>query len=183
MRAKGLVTTLWMVALVTMGTVAPAAAAEPYSYTLGILGGSGGSIDADPGIGYDNLALQMNLGFVVSPQTHLVARLGQLDLDDERGFAGLYGADLTYLSVAGEYRYSEPLYESGLFLGLGAYQLKGHVLGESIDDTALGMHFGITGDFRLNANWSFVAELSAHWADLDENKTFALGHMGLAYHF
>jgi hypothetical protein len=172
-----------MVALATAGSVAPATAAESYSYTLGILGGVGGSIDADPGVGYDNLALQLNLGFVVSPRTHLVARLGQMDLEDERGFAGLFGADLTYLSVSGEYRYSEPLYESGLFLGLGAYQLNGHVLGESIDDTALGLHFGVTGDFRLNAGWSVVAELSAHWADLDESQTFALGHVGLAYHF
>jgi hypothetical protein len=172
-----------MLALAMAGTVAPAAAADPYSYTLGILGGIGGSIDADPNVGYDNLALQLNLGFIVSNKTHLVARLGQLDLEDERGFAGLFGADLAYVSVAGEYRYSEALYDSGLFLGLGAYRLHGTVQGESIDDTTLGLHFGVTGDFRLNASWSVVAELSAHWAALEENQTFALGHMGLAYHF
>lgn len=158
---------------------------ELYTFTIGALGGFGGSLDADPGDDLDNTALQLNLALVIEPKTHFGLRLGRLDLDVDDSFEGLTGADLTYLTAAGEYRFEHGYYESGIYAGLGAYRLEGRRLfdGGDEEDTSFGVVLGITGEFDLTRRLGLLVEISGHWADLEPAQLYLLGHLGLAFHF
>jgi hypothetical protein len=163
---------------------ARARAQENYTFTVAGLGGIGGSLDAGPGDKLDRLALQLNCSLVTDPKTHVGFRLGRVDLDVPGGFAGLTGADLEYVNVAGEYRYSHSFYESGIYAGLGAYRLTGQrLLGGSSDQTAPGAVLGLTGEFGLSRHFGLLLELSGHWANLDAAQTYLFAHLGIAYHF
>ena len=157
---------------------------ELYTFTAGALGGIGGSVDAEPGDSLSNTGFQLNLAMVTEPQTHVGLRVGQLALDDDEVFGSLTDADLTYVTVGGEYRYSERFYDSGIFIGLGGYRLEGTTFGgDSEEDTALGLTIGITGEFPLTRWLGLLVELSGHYADLEEAQIFGMGHAGLAIHF
>lgn len=159
-------------------------AQENYTFTVAGLAGFGGSLDASPGDKLDRVGLQLNLSLVTEPKTHVGFRLGRVDLDVPGGFAGLTGAELQYVNVAGEYRYSHSFYESGIYAGLGAYRLTGRrLLGGSGDQTAPGAVLGLTGEFGLSRHFGLLLELSGHWANLDAAQTYLLAHFGLAYHF
>jgi len=160
-----------------------AGAAAPYNYSVGVFGGLGGALDAEDS-DLDHGSFQLMGSLFTEPRTLLVARLGRIGFDEESRIGGLTSADLTYLTVAGEYRFSESLYDSGLFLGLGAYRLEGDLPGAvAEEDTAIGATFGVTGDFRMTRWLSFQLELAGHWADLAGDQIFALGHAGLVVHF
>lgn len=168
------------------GLLTPAASAqELYTFTVGALGGFGGSLDADPGDDLGNLSYQLNFSIVTEPKTQLGLRLGQIDLDIDESFSLLDDADLTYLTVAGEYRFSETFYQSGIYLGLGAYRLEGidRFLLTSEEDTSFGVALGLTGEFELTRSLGVLVELSGHYADLDAAQVFIMGHVGLAFHF
>ena len=100
-------------------------AQEQYTYSVGILGGIGGSFDATPGDSYSNPSYQLDLSMVTEPRTLVGLRIGRIDLNKDAFFGSLQNADLTYATIGGEYRFQESYYESGLFLGLGAYRLNG----------------------------------------------------------
>ena len=158
-------------------------AQELYTFTAGLLGGIGGSLDADPGDGLDNTGFQLNLTMVTEPRTHVGFRLGQLSLDSEDRFGSLSEAELSYVTVAGEYRFPQSYYESGLYIGLGGYRLDGSRGGRDEQDTAIGLNLGVTGEFAVTPWLGVLIELSGHYADLDEAQFFALGHAGIAIHF
>ena len=159
-----------------------AQAVEPYTYMAAVLGGVGGAFDATPDDGYDHLGFQIDLGVLTSTQALLVARVGQLDLGD--GFSGLSGAKLRYANVAGEYRFDQPTYQSGIFLGLGAYGLAGDLAsGANTDQTSIGAVVGFDGEFHFTRRWSLLVELAGHWADLDRASIFGTAHAGVAVHF
>jgi hypothetical protein len=159
---------------------APAArAVEPYLVSVGVLGGLGGPLDADdPDPGIDHPAVQVDVGLLTEPRTLVVLRLGRVEIDEPLGF--LAEPRLDYATISGEYRLFDGWYDSGIFLGLGAYRLGSE--GEE-EETAVGLTVGVTGDFELTRWLSAVAELSGHWADLEENQLFGLGHAGLAVRF
>ena len=166
--------------------LAPGAAhaQEIYTYTVGLFGGLGGSLDADVGDELDNTGFQLNLGMVFEPRDHLVVRFGKLGLDSSERFEDLTDADLTYLTIGGEYRYRHSYYDSGVYLALGGYQLEGTDLGGADqDETGVGLALGVTGDFPITRWLSVQVELSGHYADLDRASVFAMGHAGLAAHF
>jgi hypothetical protein len=157
---------------------------ELYTFTVGVLGGLGGSVDAEPGDSLSNPGLQLNLSMVTEPQTHLGLRLGQLALDDDEVFGSLTDADLTYVTLGGEYRFSERFYDSGVYIGLGGYRLEGtSFAGSDEEDTALGLTIGLTGEFPITRWLGVLIELSGHYADLEEAQIFGMGHAGLAIHF
>lgn len=159
-------------------------AQETYTFTVGLLGGLGGSLDADVGDELDNTSFQLNLGMVFEPSDHLVVRIGRLGLDSGDRFEDLTDADLTYLTIGGEYRYRHAYYDSGVYLALGGYRLEGTDLGGvDQDETAVGVALGVTGDFPITRWLSFQIELSGHYADLDRANVFAMGHAGVAVHF
>jgi hypothetical protein len=160
-----------------------ARAQEPYTFTVGLLGGIGGSFDADPGDKLDNTGYQLNLAMVTEPRTHVGFRLGKLALDSEERFGTLTDAELSYVTMAGEYRFPESYYESGIYAGLGGYRLEGTRGGKDRSETAPGLAVGVTGEFRLTRWLAVLVELSGHYADFDEAQFFAIGHGGIAVHF
>lgn len=165
---------------------AAAQAQEPYNFTASVMGGLGGSTDADPGDGIDNLALQLGFKLVTQPRTLLGFRLGRFDLGSDDRFGSLTDAELTYATVAGEYRLRERFYDSGVWFGLGIYRLDGTALpgGEDGgDDTAPGLTVGVSGDFQITRKLSFLLELGGHYADLDEANVFVTALAGVGYNF
>jgi len=160
-----------------------ARAQELYTFTAGLMGGIGGSVDADPGDDLGNTGFQLNLSMVTEPRTHVGFRLGELTLDSEERFGSLTEAELSYVTVAGEYRFPQSYYESGLYIGLGGYRLEGNRGSQDESDTAVGLNIGVTGEFRITRWLGVLVELSGHYADLDEAQFFGMGHAGLAIHF
>ena len=157
---------------------------ELYTFTVAGLGGIGGSLDAEPGDDLGNTGYQLNLSVVTAERTQVGLRVGQLGLDGDEFFGTLRDADLTYLTVGGEYRFSETWYDSGVYFALGGYRLEGTALdgGESRKDS-LGLAVGITGEFKVNRWLGVLLELSGHYVDFDEAQIFGMGHGGIAVHF
>jgi hypothetical protein len=166
--------------------LAPAAlrAEELSNFMVAALGGIGGSTDARPGRYYGNPGFQLDLARLVEPQTLVGIHVGHLALDGKPFFGPLHGADLTYANVGGEYRYQESYYESGIFIGIGAYRLGGRLAdGTSHNETAVGGTLGITGEFKINRAFGVLIEISGHYVDFKDQKVFAMAHGGLSFHF
>lgn len=161
-----------------------ARAQETYNYSAAVLGGIGGSLDAEPGDDLSNTGFQLNLSMVTDPRTHVGVRVGQLGLDADEFFGSLSEADLTYVTVGGEYRFDETWYDSGIYLGLGGYRLEGtDFAGGDSRDTSLGLTIGVTGEFKVNHWLGVLLELSGHYVDFEEAQVFGMGHGGIAVHF
>ena len=161
-----------------------ASAQELYNYTVGALGGIGGSLDAEPGDDLGNTGFQLNLTMITDPRTHVGFRIGKLGLDNDEFFGSLRDAELTYATIAGEYRFRQSYYESGFYLGLGGYRLEGIAADdEDTRDTSFGVAIGVTGEFKINRWCGVLIELSGHWADFEEAQVFGMAHGGLAVHF
>lgn len=164
-------------------------AQDLYTYGVGVFGGFGGSLDVNPDAGLDNTSLQASFSMLTERRTLVTLRVGSIDFSgDGNGSSGGFDvfskADLTYLTVAGEYRVRRAYYDSGLFLGLGGYRLEGTYPGGGTDDeTALGFTAGVTGDFPINSRFSVLVEFAGHFADLDTAQFFGTGHFGLVWHF
>ena len=125
-------------------------AQEQYTFTVGLLGGLGGSLDVDPGDDLDNTGFQVNFDVVSEPRTHVGIRAGRLALDSSEQFGSLTDSELTYATIAGEYRFSESYHESGMYIGLGGYRLDGTRGGQDESDTAIGLALGVTGELKIN---------------------------------
>ena len=160
-----------------------ARAQELYTFTAGLLGGVGGSLDAEPGDDLGNNGYQINLTMVTEPRTHVGFRLGRLGLDGDEFFGPLSDAELSYITLAGEYRLPESFYDSGIFIGLGGYRLEGNRGGRDEEETSFGLTVGVSGEFRINQWLGVLLELSGHYADFEDAQLFAMGHGGIAVHF
>jgi hypothetical protein len=161
-----------------------ARAQEPYNFSVAALGSIGGSLDVEPGDDLSNTGFQLNLSMITDPRTHVGVRIGQLGLDAEDFFGSLTEADLTYVTVGGEYRFDETWYDSGIYLGLGGYRLEGTDFGGGDSrDTSLGLTIGLTGEFKVNHWLGVLLELSGHYVDFEEAQVFGMGHGGIAVHF
>lgn len=159
-------------------------AQELYSYTVGLFGAIGGSIDAEPGDSLTNTGYQLNLGLVTEPHTHLVLRTGRLKLDEDASFGKLLDADLTYATIGGEYTARESYFDSGIYIALGGYRLEGtRASGADSRENSWGLAVGVTGELPINRWLGIQAELSGHYVDFDDQQLFALGNVGVAFHF
>ncbi|MEM9594438.1 MAG: hypothetical protein AAGD06_09250 [Acidobacteriota bacterium] len=165
-----------VIALLLCTLTLPASAAAGDDFTIALMGGTGGSPDSD---GFGNTSVQALFAMDLAVRTRFVLRAGQMDLDLEQGDF-TRGFDLTYVTASTEYQMPSSFYESGLFIGIGFYDLEPD-FGEG--ENAVGLNLGVTGDFTLTDRWSILAEFSAHWADLDAENFFFLGHVGVAFHF
>lgn len=175
-------------ALGLAAAAAPAPAQEPYTFTVSLLGGFGGSLDENDA-GYGNSSLQLGLGLVTERRAHLVGRIGSIDLDGDR-LGRLFDASLDYVTVAGEYRFDEGIYESGVYAGIGGYRLEGLVAAPpglpglvAEDETAIGLAFGATGEVRLTRIFALQAELGGHYLLSDFAEFFVQALAGVAVHF
>ncbi len=157
-----------------------AEAQELYTFTAGVLGGLGGSPDA-PSTSFDHQSLQINLQFLTDTRTQVGIRFGQLDLSGNGDRIGdLFEPELKFVSIGGEYRTRQSYYDSGIFIALGGYRLEG-AGGES--KTSAGLSAGATGEFSFNRHFGIIAEVAAHYADLDEVQYFGTVQVGVAVHF
>ena len=158
---------------------------EPYSFDLGLLGGTGGSVDLDPDPGLTNPAYSAFALMVTERYTLVGVRAGRIQFDESKGYGkDLVKADLEYAALVGEYRYPKTFYDLGIYLGVGAYQVQGELPdGKEQNDTALGFAFGLTGEFRLYRSLYLAAETNVHYAFLDEAHLFGGAFVGLGVRF
>ena len=157
---------------------ASSAAQNQFNYSVGLLFGLGGSPDADPDTDFDNFGFEAYFSMETELRTKFVVRAGQLGLESEGAFVD---ADLSYLTLSGEYDFSRGSYKSGLFLGVGAYDLSANR--GVADESALGLTLGTTGDIRINDRLSVIVQFTGHYVDIDFAQFFVTGHAGLAFHF
>jgi hypothetical protein len=161
-----------------------ASAQDYFTMSMALLGGLGGSEDAEPGDGFGNTALQAEFSVLTYPQTRVGVRAGRLDLDDEERFGSLSEAELDYVNIGGEYRYNQLYYDSGVYIALGGYRLSGNDrAGREQDETSLGLALGFTGDFLITQRLAFRVELTGHYADLEEARLYGIGLAGLSLRF
>ena len=186
-----------LIALVLLGLPGDASAQTTSRYTAGVMLGFGGATGSGPdgsggpGDVYvvdDSFDLGYQLLFNMETRKDILfgVRFGQMDVElASPTLLSIFGApldtELTYATLAGEYRLSAGSYQSGLFLGVGYYSIDGQ--GTFDDDSGLGLTGGTTGEFRINDHWSVMLELSGHYGDLDYAQFFIMGHVGLAFHF
>lgn len=167
--------------------VAPAAAqqSESYTFTLGLTGGVGGSLDADdpePGLGEP--ALQLVAGMVTAERTIVSVRAGRIDLEGDTGFERFATADLEFVNIAGEYHFPQSFYVYGIYLGIGYYKLSGELRSGGDDhEQDVGLVLGMTGDFDVTRHVSVIGEISGHYAFLDDANLFTMASVGVAVHF
>lgn len=150
--------------------------AQSSEYTLGLVGGIGGTEDTG---NYNQTNLQALFAFEWAPRTLFVVRAGQMELDGESGT--LPEGDLRWLTLSTEYRLPAGFYQSGLFIGIGYYNLES--TGGFLDDSAFGLNLGVTGDIPVTRHFSILVEVSGHYADLDSTQLLLMAQGGLAFHF
>jgi hypothetical protein len=161
-----------------------AGAQELYTYTVGLLGGIGGSFDANPGGRLTNQSFQLDLGMVTEPHTQVILRTGKLSLDKDRFFGSLGNAKLDYVTIGGEYRARQAFWDSGLYLALGGYRLSGNQLsGRSRRETSAGLAVGATGELPITRHFGVLAEISGHYIHFSEAHFFGMAHAGFSIHF
>ena len=173
---------LFLVAVLAVLQLSASPAAANEVFRLNIMAGAGGPLDADEA-GLSNSSFM--LGFSVEPEDQLLVglRVGQIDLGDVL-VGDIVTSSIEFATVVGEYRFTESFYESGLYIGLGVYQLDGtRLIGEALSEESVGLVIGITGEFLINPTLGFVLDFSGHLPNLDTVDTMVMGHAGLSIHF
>lgn len=161
-------------ALALLAGSVSAAAQERYSYSVSLGPALGGSLDE----GLGNTGLKGSFSWRTQPRTSVGIRFGSFDLSGEQ-VGSLVDPTLRYATISGEYHFQELYYQSGVFFGLGLYQL-----GNGVDsEEGAGLTLGVSGDFPINERFSIVVELSGHYADIDAASTFGTLSAGVAYRF
>ncbi len=162
------------------------AAAQDYTWTLSFMGGIGTALSesgaAEPGF-------QVGFGVQSEPQANIWLHAGQLDFETGTAPGAVTDGTITYVNVGGEYQFPESFYDSGVFLGLGFYDLESRrILAEGLlaprdSESVLGLVIGATGEFKITPNFVFMAELVGHILDSDDMRVLGTAHAGLAFHF
>lgn len=162
------------------------AEAQDYTWTLGIQGGIGGSLK---GGGSAEASFQGGFGIQFEQQAKMWVRVGQSDFSTGSAVGDLGDGSLTYVTAGGEYQFTEAFYESGLFIGLGGYNvdgrrlLSGGVLGPSDEETVLGLALGATGEFKITPSVVVLADLTIHILDHPDLRSLGTFHVGIGFHF
>jgi hypothetical protein len=165
-----------------------ARAQELYTFTGSLLLGLGGSFD-ESDAGFANPSFQLGFSNVIEKRTHVGFRLGYVGFGSDNYVGELKGADLAYLNVSGEYRsarssFSGSFVESGVYIGLGGYQLSGETDGGISDsETAIGLVLGLTGDIEVSRSFAVRIELSGHILSSNVARYIGLAQVGVAYRF
>ncbi len=174
-----------VVCLLAAVTLAPATGEAQLDYPLevGAAVALGGSIDeSDSGLG--NTGYQASISLGIARRTNVGLRVGEIGYGTGERIGQLLRPTFSYVTVAGEYTFSERYYESGIYLGLGTYRLEGfQPIGGTTSDTSVGLVLGITGEFEVTKRLGFVVEVAGHLADFPVARYFATFTGGLGYHF
>jgi len=157
-------------------------AQDSFTFFASAMGGFSGSFDSS-GEGFGHDAWQLAAGMVTSDRTLTMVRAGKLELGDQQA-TGLTHTELRYAIVAGEYRFRTSAYDTGVFVGIGTYRLRGDLPGGgSSHDSAIGAALGFTGDFDVTRHFSLVGELDFHYAFLEQTQFYGAALVGVAVHF
>jgi len=158
-------------------------AADNTTNRISLYGGFGGSVDQNDA-GYGNIGFQLGYSVAMGNRTDVELRVGELDFGSEDSIDLLSAPSITYATIVSQYRFPEKFYESGLYLGLGAYRIEGlDVFNESFQDTNMGIAFGATGHFDLARSWVVLVELSGHYMNASYFEFLAMVHAGVGYRF
>ena len=160
---------------------APAGAQEPFK-SLTLSGGIAGSID-EADTGFSNPILQVRFAVETSARGNLAIRLGRMEFD-EVIIGAVHDVTVDYLTVVGEYLFDEPGHDSGLFIGLGFFDLDGTRLdGRGGDEGSVGVIIGALGEFSVGERWFIYGEGSAAYTGLDVAQIFANLQVGVGFRF
>jgi hypothetical protein len=169
--------------LLALSFAAAAQAQEEYSFRGALYLGLGGAFDVEPEDDFDHSSFQLGFSWWSDDDILVGARYGELGYDDDEGLGARRGSDLRYLTVAGEYLFNEGYYVSGVYIGLGWYDLAEDAAVGAPSDSAIGVAIGLTGDFQVTRRFSVLLELSGHYTDLEDADLLAMGHVGVGYRF
>lgn len=179
---------LLMAALLVAGllsTTVPAAA-QDYTWTLSAMGGIGSAIRDGGG---SETGFQLGFGLQFEPNANVWIKGGQLDLDTGSEVGKLTDGTIDYVNIGGEYQFTESYYQSGLYLGLGAYDIEARrnlpndVLGPLRTETVVGLVVGATGEFKFTPSFVFLVEISGHILDSADVRVLGTAHVGFGIHF
>ena len=161
---------------------AGAAAQEDQPLEASVLLSFGGSLEEDSA-GLGNTGFQLGLQLGTGRRTRIGLRYGEIGFDSGDRIGAVFNPTFTYVTVGGEYTFSEGFYESGIYLALGGYRLEGSRLGGSFSESTVGLTLGVTGEFEVTRRMGFVLEASFHLADFGPTRYLANFSGGVAYHF
>jgi hypothetical protein len=151
-------------------------------FSLGLSGGITGSIDEDSS-GFSNTTFQLRFTVDTDRHQNVAIRAGRMDFDGEV-LGPAVNSTIDYVTVGGEYLFTEAGHESGFLLGLGYYALSGDALdGSDADEGALGLVIGAIGEFDMTERWFVSVDVLVHYAALDSAQIFASGLVGVGYRF
>jgi hypothetical protein len=158
-------------------------AAQDHFRSIALSGGLAGSIDEDE-TGFSNPAFQLRFAFETTPHTNLGIRLGRMEFDDAN-VGPVDRMTVGYVAVVGEYIFDEPSHDSGLFAGLGYFDLDARRIdgGGGSDEGSIGLVIGALGEFDVAKRWFIHAEGFATYTGLDVAQVFATLQVGLGYRF
>lgn len=160
--------------------------AQDYTWTLSLLGGVGSPLREGGGAegGY-----QVGFGLQFEPGANVWLHAGQLDFDTGSSVGDLTNGSITYVNIGGEYQFNENYYDSGIFIGLGAYDLESRlvlaegVLAPTSSDTVIGLVLGATGEFKITPSFIFLVEITAHILDSPNVRVLGTALAGFGLHF
>jgi hypothetical protein len=174
-------TRVLMIVLALVLGAAGSASAQNSVFSLALSGGFAGSLDEDTG--FSNATFQARFAIETAQHQFLAFRLGRMDYSGA-SFSLLTEATIDYLTVAGEYMFTEGNYESGFFLGLGLYDVTGvQVDGKDGNQASIGIIVGAAGEFDVAESWFVYGEAAFHYVNLDAAQMFADVQIGLGFRF
>jgi len=160
--------------------------AQDYTWTLSFMGGVGSALRE--GGGSDG-AYQVGFGLQFEPGANVWFHAGELGFETGSSVGELTDGTITYVNVGGEYQFNENYYDSGIFIGLGAYDMESRlvledgVLAPASSDTVIGLVLGATGEFKITPSFVFLVEITGHILDSSALRVLGTAHAGFGFHF
>jgi hypothetical protein len=160
--------------------------AQDYTWSLSLMGGIGSALREGGGSGG---GYQVGFGLQFEPGANVWLHAGELDFETGSGVGDLADGTITDVNLGGEYQFNENYYDSGIFIGLGAYDLESRlvlaegVLAPAASETVLGLVLGATGEFKITPSFVFLVEVTAHILDSSDVRVLGTAHAGFGLHF
>ena len=170
-----------LVVLAGLSWSAPAAA-QDHTWSLSAMGGIGSAIRDGGGT---DTGYQIGFGLLFEQDAKVWLKVGELGFETDLVTSGT----ASYINIGGEYQFTESYYQSGVYLGLGVYDLESRriftegVFGPVQSETALGLVIGATGEFKITPSFVFLVEISGHILDSSDVRVLGTAHAGFGIHF